>query len=222
MQELAKEFYAREASDLANWNLDNEISKGGLVVLGCFMVDAKQSKDVLLDRLRGIEKECPYGNFFRSNNFLGVGLEYLLQMAGNLRKCVRGFGGEGEDMNYCLDLTDLARISVIKSSLSLNIRDLAKASLNCCRIKNDCPEIVLYYVKVGECSRDGGSVLSGAKIVVLDDPEKHLSVCCEGERLGCAVDTGRILRVVGGQDVAERGGENRYERFMNRLVDLVF
>jgi hypothetical protein len=222
MQELAKEFYKRENLDLANWNLDNEISRQGLVVLGCFMVDAKLSKHVLLDRLRGIEKDCPYGNFFWSKKFLGVGLEYLLQMAGNLRKCVRDFGIEGEDMNYCLDLTELARISVIKSSLSLNIRDLTKASLNCCRIKNDCPEILLYYVKVGECGKDGGSVLGGAKIVVLNDPGKHLSVSCEGERLGCAVDTGRILRVVGGQDVAARGGENGYEKFMNRLVDLVF
>jgi hypothetical protein len=160
--------------------------------------------------------------FFWGKNYLGVGLEFLLQMAGNLSKCVRNFGEGGEDMNYCLDLTELARISVIKSCLSLNIRDLAKASLNCCRIKNDCPEIVLYYVKVGECGRDGGSVLGGAKIVVLDDPDKHLSVFCEGEKLGCAVDNGRILRVVGGQDVAGRGGENGYEKFMNRLVDLVF
>lgn len=64
MQELLKEFYNKENLDLANWNLHNEISNGGLVVLGCFMVDAKLSKDVLLQRLRGIETECPYGNFF--------------------------------------------------------------------------------------------------------------------------------------------------------------
>jgi hypothetical protein len=64
MQELLKEFYKRENLDLANWNLQNEITKGGLVVLGCFMVDSKLSKDVLLHRLRGIETECPYGIFF--------------------------------------------------------------------------------------------------------------------------------------------------------------